>query len=202
MGDPHIRDYWADRSLRLAQEAGYHDMIAWVLMRQSEWAATEHDQRRATTLADAARRIRGTSKQIRALCAIRAAQGHALANDAAACEGSLADAHGVLDRWDAADNDPRADLGRRDADPTYVMAAEACCWLSLRPRRAISMFEDVLRLWPSDRTRGRGVQQARLALACAAANEPDRAAAEGIQHGTRAPAACSPLQPVCPTAAP
>jgi hypothetical protein len=38
-----------------------------------------------------------------------------------------------------------------------------------------------LRLWPSHRTRGRGIQQARLAIACTAGNSPDRAAAEGVK---------------------
>jgi hypothetical protein len=51
------------------------------------------------------------------------------------------------------------------------------------------MFEDASRLWPDDDTSHRGVHQARLALACAAASEPDRAAAEritalGIAHAT------------------
>ncbi|MEA2232697.1 MAG: hypothetical protein QOD83_2513 [Solirubrobacteraceae bacterium] len=43
------------------------------------------------------------------------------------------------------------------------------------------MLEDVLRLWPQDRARGRGIHHARLALACAADNEPERAAAEGVK---------------------
>jgi hypothetical protein len=43
------------------------------------------------------------------------------------------------------------------------------------------MIEEVLRLWPLERQRGRGIHQAHLALACAAADEPDRAAAEGLK---------------------
>jgi hypothetical protein len=43
------------------------------------------------------------------------------------------------------------------------------------------MLDDVLRLWPQDRARGRGIHHARLALACAADNEPERAAAEGVK---------------------
>jgi len=46
--------------------------------------------------------------------------------------------------------------------------------------QAVDTFEDVLRLWPSERTRGRGIHQAHLALACATAGEPERAAAEGM----------------------
>jgi transcriptional regulator with XRE-family HTH domain len=182
-GDLRARDYWADRALRLAQESGYHDMVAWVLLRRSQWAATRDDPRRAITLADAAGRTPATSTRIRALCALRIAHAHALANDAGSCERSLADARaGLLNRADiAADDDPCDDLGRRDVTAPYVLAAEARCWLGLRPRTAIAMFEEVLRIWPRDRTRGHGVHRARLALACAAANEPERAAAEGVK---------------------
>ena len=49
----------------------------------------------------------------------------------------------------------------------------------MRPRKAIALYEGVLREWPRDLTRDRGVHQARLALACAAAGERDRAEAEG-----------------------
>ncbi|MGH2941913.1 MAG: hypothetical protein ACRDLN_03940 [Solirubrobacteraceae bacterium] len=62
-----------------------------------------------------------------------------------------------------------------------MLAAEARCWLELHPARAIGTLEDVLRLWPQDRTRGRGIHHARLALACAADKEPERAAEEGVK---------------------
>ncbi|MGI9098861.1 MAG: helix-turn-helix domain-containing protein [Solirubrobacteraceae bacterium] len=182
-GDSLTRDYWADRALRLAQESGYHDMVAWTLLRQSQWAATRDDRRRAIVLADAAGSTRETSTRIRALCALRLAHAHALANDAASCERSLADARaGLLARADTnTDNDPCDDLGRRDVTAPYLLAAEARCWLGLRPRQAIAMLEEVLRLWPRHRTRGHGVHRARLALACAAADEPERAATEGFK---------------------
>jgi transcriptional regulator with XRE-family HTH domain len=41
------------------------------------------------------------------------------------------------------------------------------------------LFEDALRGWPRESTRGRGIHQARLARACAYADEPERAAYEG-----------------------
>jgi hypothetical protein len=61
------------------------------------------------------------------------------------------------------------------------LADEARCWESLRPRKAMTMLENALRLWPADRARGRGLHQTRLALACSAAGEPDRAAVEGMR---------------------
>jgi hypothetical protein len=74
-----------------------------------------------------------------------------------------------------------AGLGQYGASRAYVMVGEARCWLRMRPARAVGLFEEALSSWPRDRTRGRGIHQARVALACAAAGEPDRAAAEGMQ---------------------
>jgi transcriptional regulator with XRE-family HTH domain len=182
-GDWRRRDFWTDRASRLAQEVGDYDMVAWVLMWQSRWAATQHDARRAIVLADAARSTRGTTDKIRGLCALKQAHGHALANDSASCERSLADAYGLLDHGAQSDHLTLwDDLGRKDdGAPPYVLADEARCWLRLRPHQAAAMLEDVLLAWPRDRIRGRGIHQARLALACAAADEPERAAAEGIK---------------------
>ena len=177
-GDSHMYDYWTDRALRLAQEAGYDDMVAWALMLQSREAASRNDPQRAIALALAAHRTRGTSDQSRALSALRVAHGHAVANDAASFERTLDEAHGLLD---ALARTPPEDLGAEYVTPAYVVADEARCWVRVRPHKAIEMHEEALRLWPRDRARGRGLHQARLALACAATNEPDRAAAEGIK---------------------
>jgi transcriptional regulator with XRE-family HTH domain len=181
-GDWHRRDSWTARALRLAEAAEDDDMVAWVLMWQSRWAAMRHDAPRAITLADTARQTRGTTDTIRGLCALREAHGHALANDGASCERTLADAHGLLDRAVPGDQaTPWDDLGRQNlGSPPCVLADEARCWLCLQPHTAIRTFEHVLRLWPRERVRGRGIQHARLALACAAADDPERAAAEGV----------------------
>jgi hypothetical protein len=53
-GDIHSRDPWADRALRLAREADYAEMVAYVLMRQSRWAVEDRDGPRAVSLAEAA----------------------------------------------------------------------------------------------------------------------------------------------------
>jgi hypothetical protein len=176
VGDAHVARQSADRALHLAREAEYPDMVAYVFMRLSLWAS---DARRAIALAQAGSGTPDTSSEIRALCALRLAHGHALAGDVGACERSLADAHRLLDRADT--RKPWDDPGGHDTTRPYVLAEEARCWLVLRPHKAAGMFEDVVRLWPRDRTRGRGIHQAHLALACAAAGEPDRAAVEGVK---------------------
>jgi transcriptional regulator with XRE-family HTH domain len=186
-GDSRMYDYWTARALRLAQESGYQDMVAWVLMSESREAAAQDDPRRAVALADAALRTPGASEQSRALSMIRVAHAHAVSDDAASFERAFAAAQRLLD---ALPQSPREDLGADYVTPAYVAADEARCWLWLRPRKAIAMTEEALRLWPRERARGRGLHQARLALACAAADEPDRAAVEGLKaldivHATR-----------------
>jgi hypothetical protein len=182
-GDWHRRDAWTDRALQLAQAADDQEMVAWALLWQSRWAAARDDAPRAIALADDARRIPATTDRTRGLCAFMQAHGHALANDVASCERSLDDAHRLLDG--AARSDlptPASEFGRQDeSNPACVLADEARCRLVFQPTKAISTLEEVLRLWTDDRTRGRGIQQARLALACAATGEPERAAAEGLK---------------------
>jgi len=66
---------------------------------------------------------------VRALGVVREAQGHALASNAAACEGKLDEAHGLLDeRRDEAGDDPFNALGTHIATHVYVTVHEAQCW--------------------------------------------------------------------------
>jgi hypothetical protein len=62
--------------------------------------------------------------------------------------------------------------------PSNVRANEARCWGWMKPKKAIVLYETALRDWPRDQMRDGGLHQARLALACAAAGEHDRAKAE------------------------
>jgi transcriptional regulator with XRE-family HTH domain len=180
VGDRQHRDAWLDQALRLAEEADYPEMVAYVLMRQSRWAVEDRDARRAIALARAAGRTPRATERVRALCALHEAQGHALAHDADSCERSVADADDLLDRAKAPPS-PWDDLARNEVNAPAVLVADARCWLWLRPAKAIGMLDDAVRIWPRNRLRSRGIQQARLALACAAADEPERAAAEGIK---------------------
>jgi hypothetical protein len=185
-GQVRSRDAWTNRAVRLAQESDYPDMVAFAGMRRSQWAAQELDAPRAIAFAQDALGVSGTSPQTRALCALRAALGHALAGDGAACERSLAEAETLVAHTDS----PTPPWAGGAVSRTYVQTAEARCWLWLQPRRAIGLYEDILHDWPRDRMRDGAVHQARLALACAAAGEHDRATAEGrkalaVARGTR-----------------
>lgn len=174
-GQTRERDAWTERALRMAQEGGYQDMAALARMRQSQWAAQDRDAPQAIVFAEAALRIDGVSEQTRALCALKAALGHALAGDADACERSLADAYGLVE----ADAPVPPWAGEFPVTLRHVRPGEARAWLWLKPSKAIPMYENALRDWPRDLTRDGGLHQARLALACAASGEHDRATAEG-----------------------
>lgn len=171
------RDAWMDRALGLAREAGYPDMVALVHMRKSQWAAQALDADRTLAFAETALRVRGISPQTRARCALRAAFGYALANDADACERSLAGAEGSLEPVHDPASFVQPWVGRTTIR-SHLRPDEARCWLHMRPSRAIPLYENVLRQWPRDQRAMGGLHQARLALACAAAGERERATVE------------------------
>ena len=177
-GDWHRRDAWAERAHRLAREAKYPNLAAYIHMRRSQWATDSTD---AITYAQAASATPNVSSRIRALCTLKEARGHALARDATACQTSIARARDLLDEAASEPRGPWDDLAGQDVTSPYVLADEARCWLHLEPNNAVDMFDDVLAHWPTDRTRGRGIHQAHLAVACATADEPERAAAEAIK---------------------
>lgn len=177
-----------DRARTLAMEADDRLMLAYVLMRQSERASRRGDAREAIGLAQAAQRQHGLTAHVRALSALHEALGHALAGDASSCQDRLEAAHDLVAAQPHDDGaiDPGFDgLGRHYATPTTILANEARCWLWLgEPRRAVDAAEAALASWPAIRRRGSGLQRARLAVACADAGEPDRAAREGL-HALR-----------------
>lgn len=175
LGDPRRRDAWTNRAASLAQASDYADMAALTRERRAQWAAQEHDARRTIASAEDALRVHGVSAQTRALCARQAACGHALDGDAAACERWLAEVEVIMD---SADSTAPPWTGGA-VDRHLVRSSAARCMALLEPRKAISMYEDVLLDWPRGRVRTGGLQRARLALACAAAGELDRAEAEG-----------------------
>jgi transcriptional regulator with XRE-family HTH domain len=169
-GDWQQRDAWTERALQLGVAAEDQDIVALARMRQGQWAVQRLDARRAVAFAEDALRTPGMSTHTRARCALRAAHGHALANDSVSCERRLSDASEAADALASA---PGA------VTPSNVRANEARCWGWMKPQKAVLLYDEALREWPRDQMRDGGLHQARLALACAAAGEHDRAKAEG-----------------------
>jgi transcriptional regulator with XRE-family HTH domain len=172
-----------DRARALATEADDELMVAYVLVRQSERASRLGKPRQAVGLAQAARRQRSMTPEVRALAALYEALGHARGGETAACQADLWAAYEIVDQQpDGGVIDSGFEgLGRHYATRITVLAGESRCWRWLgQPRKAVDAAEGALACWPVIRRRGRGLQRAGLAVACAAAGEPDRAAREGL----------------------
>jgi len=175
-------DYWLDRAMAISQEAGDCLMTSYVLIRQSQRASERDDGQRTLALAQAAQRPRTLTAAVRALGAVLEAQGLALSGDAAPCQRKLDEAHQLLgdDPGQRAD-DLFATLGAHYMTHAYVDVHEAQCWTSLhRHDKAAATWSRTLASWPAALHRDAGLHRARLACACVAGGEPDRAAHEGI----------------------
>ncbi len=107
-----------------------------------------------------------------------AGQALALAGNGPQSADRLREAEALLDAPKSR-RDPLGPVVTADGAPHYIAGDMARCRLWLEPAAAVTAYEDVLRDWPREHVRDGGLEQARLALACAAAGEHDRARAEG-----------------------
>jgi transcriptional regulator with XRE-family HTH domain len=170
-GDERSRDALLDHALYLARESDYADLIAWARARQAQWV----DAPRALRLAETGMHTPHASPQSRAWCAARAAHAHARIGDPDAAQRALAEVAQLVEL----DSPPPPRVVDRHIEPRHLRAWEARCWMTLDPRKAVPMYEALLRDWPLERHRDGGLHRARMALACANAGELDRARAEG-----------------------
>jgi transcriptional regulator with XRE-family HTH domain len=172
-GDRRGRTALLERALCLAREADHPDLIAWTRARQAQWT----DAARAIRLAQAGLRTPRADAHTRALCTVRAAHGHAQIGNVQATKRMLAQAY-MLAAQDSAPPPLSASIPLAEH---VVRCWEARCWAVLSPARGVALLDDLLRDWPRGRTRDGGLYLARLANACAAAGQPDRARAEGAK---------------------
>jgi hypothetical protein len=182
LGDRQAAAFWLDRALALARRAGDGRMAAYVLMRQAQQAADRLDSGNATALADTAAATAALTDRDRALCAIRQAQGQALAGNRAACAEAIKAAYRLVARADntGADGDPDT-IGRHCIRP-YVQAHQAYCELRLgHATDAVTILEEILPMWPADYRQDEGLARAWLALSYATANRPAEAGVEGCR---------------------
>jgi transcriptional regulator with XRE-family HTH domain len=178
IGDREAREAATRRTLDLARETDYSDVVAYALQKQARWAIMDGDQRRAVTLAHRALDVHGATPQTRVQSALTAGLALAFAGDGPGSAARLREAEALL----GAPEDGRDPLGpvvTDDGAPHYIAGDMARCRLWLEPAAAVTAYEDVLRGWPREHVRDGGLEQARLALACAAAGQHDRARAEG-----------------------
>jgi transcriptional regulator with XRE-family HTH domain len=161
-----------DRAVQMAREADHPDLMAWARARQAQWT----DPPRAIRLAEAALRTPRAGAHTRALCAVRAAYAHARIADADTTARLLAEAHELAVQQSASPPLP-ADT---PLSGFLVRCWEARCWALLEPAEGVALYDSLLRDWPhAVGRRDRSLYQARLAIACAASRQLDRARAEG-----------------------
>ncbi|MGL5811435.1 MAG: helix-turn-helix domain-containing protein [Nocardioides sp.] len=175
LGDDSSGARWLDLAMGLAQEAGDSEFVAYASARQAQRAIGTRDQDRVVGLARAATKHQHHSGPVAAFAAAQEAQGHALAGDAAAFQGSIQRARDIA----SANNPDGGELGSFCTSP-YVHAHEADGWLRLKkPRSALPCFDNALAEWPESYPRERGLCLARMAAAYLSDDDPDQAADTG-----------------------
>ncbi|GAA2254053.1 hypothetical protein GCM10010232_48710 [Streptomyces amakusaensis] len=176
---------WLGHAFDLAREARDRPMEAYVLMRQAQRAAEQHQAQAAIDLATAALAADGASDRDRALSAVRLAHGHALAGDAAASAALLEKARRLVERADATDTGDPAVIGHHCV-LAYISAYEAYCQLLLdRPDRAVAILQPLLTGWPAAYRQDEHLARAWLAQALLAHGEPAEAAVHAAAVLTR-----------------
>lgn len=165
-----------DRAHALAVEAGDHHLVSYILMRKSQQALDDGDAVRAGRFAQQARRTPKLPPRTSALCLIREAEAHALADDAPASRANI----DLALRLVAEPTDGSDHLGGH-CTVDYVRASEARCRQMLGESAAATRtYEEVLAAWPAEGRLDEGVWRADLALAYLDDGEPERAAVEGL----------------------
>lgn len=170
--------FWSDRSLRWSREAGDGAFVSYVWMRHSDLAEERVPAPRVVELVRSAGRVGVLGPRSRALVTQQEAAALALAGDAGGFERMVDVTREHLAAAVASDDAPWGSY----CTPVYVAMQEATGWLRLgRPARAVTVFErDIAGLPATDRVDA-AVFRARLALAYARDEQPDRAAQAALQ---------------------
>ena len=176
-GNPQAAAYWSDRAMGWAQAAGNELMTSYVLMRKSNQASGLRDAPRTLALARAALRDpERLSPRARALALRQVARGQALSSEPAPCARALDVAREQVAAGEDCGDEDRALTGY--CTPAYIeMEAADCAMLLGQPRQAAASFERGLATLPAQYQRDRAVNLARLAVAHATSQEPERACA-------------------------
>lgn len=147
-GDRRRRDALLERAVRLARESDYSDVLAWARARQAQWS----DAPRAVHFGEGGLRTPRAGAHTRALCAVRAAYGHARLGSADAAQRLLAEAQELAALEGSAP--PGAVLASAGQ---LVRCWEARCWGALKPAKGVELYEGVLRDWPRQQIRDDGL---------------------------------------------
>jgi hypothetical protein len=176
-GDIGIAEQWSARALEWALAAGATEHAAYVLMRQSSYAADTGDPQRIIDLARASRELPWKlTPGLESLSRRHEAKGHALAGDPDECRRLLDQA---VDLFDARRPEEEPSYAR-DHSLAFFQLQAADYGLSLgRPEPAIETLRDHLPTLPA--SRHRAWSAARLAHGYADVHDTDSAATLALE---------------------
>jgi transcriptional regulator with XRE-family HTH domain len=181
LGMPEMADYWRDRAIDWAQEAGDLPMQGYVLLKKSQAAWDERDALGMLALARAVQegpwrtpiRVRAEAVQQEARC-------HAmLSGNLEMMERKLDEAQDLLADTAHDDREGGSQLGAHYGPTLLAMQIAICYWEAGRPGRAVEIFRDRLTSEAFSR-RDYGYFTSLMASALAAAGEPGEACRVGI----------------------
>jgi tetratricopeptide (TPR) repeat protein len=182
IGVAEVASYWRQRAIEWAQEAGDSVLHGYVLLKESQAAWDDRDADRMRTLAQAVQK--GPWKlppKVRAEAVQQEARGHAmLGGQLGLVERKLDEARELMaDNGSWSNGQSGSDLGAH-YDLSLLTAQTAICYFEAeRPQRAVEIYQECL----SEDTfshRDYGYFLSLMALALAAAAEPDEAAKVGV----------------------
>jgi tetratricopeptide (TPR) repeat protein len=177
-GDLRHAQYWLDRAQDWSHAVGDSEMAVYVMARKSQLAGDRYDPQTAIDLANVAAAMAQPGSRIYASAHTYRAYGHALAGEPSACLNALDDARDVA-------SSQRGDQGTGWAvwlDGAYVDVQRGRCLSAMGDHgRAAAVFQQAMQDLPAPYRRDRGVYLAREAHAHAGAQDPDQAAAAGMQ---------------------
>jgi hypothetical protein len=178
---PKLADYWRDRAVEWAQEAGDMPMQGYLLLKKSQAAWDSRDAVLMLTLAQAAQD--GSWKlppRVQAEAAQQEARGHAMRGaDLAIVERKLDEARNLLEDGAKPTSDERSKLGTHYDETLLSMQTAMCYSEAGKPLRAVEIYRRELTVRAFSR-RDYGYFQSLMANTLAAAGEPDEAAQLGM----------------------
>lgn len=186
-GDDRSAAWLTASAVRMASSAGDQHFARYALVRQADLAMYRHDATSTVELAAEAQRDETAPARVRAIAAMREAQGHALAGDHDTCLRVL-DRSARLFELAAADDPPGPVMGSPNMGDPIAIAGAWCLYEVGRPAEAAAALDLAVRTLAPGARRSRTLWGARLVLAYAGAGEVDHACVltAGVLDGAEA----------------
>jgi hypothetical protein len=181
-GDFAAAAHWSRRATEWAHCAGDDQMVAYMLIRQSNIACLTDDHAAVVQLATAARKVHGTDPKLTALAHQQQARGHALLGDFSPCFARLDTAAELLrDHPEVTHPDVPVYLHHYDIDTLEEQSA-VCYRAAGQGDKAANILQRKIDQTPHAMVRDRGHLTAKLAVTMVQRKQPapDRAAELGL----------------------